>query len=62
MNNDHLNWNPVSDLQGWKNSTSDEYAIKAIPCNILLDKEGRIVAKNLFGKKLEEKLAELLQN
>lgn len=62
INNDHLNWNQVSDLQGWKNSTSDQYGIKAIPSNILLDKEGRIVAKNLFGKKLEEKLAELLQN
>ncbi len=57
---DNLHWNQVSDLQGWKNSSSDQYGIKAIPSNILLDKDGRIVAKNLFGKKLEEKLAELL--
>ncbi|MEO6638473.1 MAG: TlpA disulfide reductase family protein, partial [Ginsengibacter sp.] len=62
IKSDSLNWNQVSDLQGWKNSTSDQYGIKAIPSNILLDKEGRIIAKNLFGKKLEDKLAELLPN
>lgn len=62
IKNDKLNWNQISDLQGWKNTTSDQYGIKAIPSNVLLDKDGKIIAKNLFGKKLEEKLAELLQN
>ena len=57
---DGLTWKQVSDLQGWKNATSDQYYIKAIPSNVLLDKEGRIIAKNLFGKKLTDKLAELL--
>jgi thiol-disulfide isomerase/thioredoxin len=57
---DGLIWKQVSDLQGWKNSTSDQYYIKAIPSNLLLDKEGRIIAKNLFGKKLTDKLTELL--
>jgi peroxiredoxin len=57
---DGLTWKQVSDLQGWKNSTSEQYYIKAIPSNLLLDKEGRIIAKNLFGKKLTEKLSELL--
>jgi len=57
---DHLTWKQVSDLQGWKNSTSDQYYIKAIPSNLLLDKEGRIIAKNLFGKKLTDKLTELM--
>lgn len=57
---DQLSWKQVSDLQGWKNATSEQYYIKAIPSNLLLDKEGRIIAKNLFGKKLTEKLAELM--
>ncbi len=58
--NDQLNWYQVSDLQGWTNSTSDLYGIKAIPSNVLLDKDGRIIVKNIFGKKLNAKLAELM--
>ncbi|HEU5364253.1 MAG TPA: TlpA disulfide reductase family protein [Hanamia sp.] len=57
---DHLNWNQVSDLKGWKNSTSDEYGIKAIPSNLLVDKNGVIIAKNIFGDKLLKKLHEVL--
>jgi peroxiredoxin len=60
IKDDKLNWPQVSDLQGWKNSTSDQYGIKAIPSNILLDKEGKIIAKNIFGKKLMDKLSELM--
>ncbi len=56
ISDDKLNWSQVSDLQGWKNSTSDQFGIKAIPSNILVDKDGKIIAKNIFGKKLEEKL------
>lgn len=58
--NDNLNWYQASDLQGWKNSTSDQYGIKAIPSNVLLDKDGKIIAKNIFGKKLQEKLSEIM--
>ncbi|MDP4285150.1 MAG: TlpA disulfide reductase family protein [Bacteroidota bacterium] len=57
---DHLDWKQVSDLKGWKNATSDQYGIKAIPSNLLLDKNGVIIAKNIFGKKLTAKLAELM--
>jgi len=57
---DGLVWKQVSDLKGWQNTTSDQFYIKAIPANLLLDKEGRIVAKNLFGKKLQAKLAEIM--
>ncbi len=60
IKDDKLNWNQVSDLQGWKNSTSDQYGIKAIPSNILLDKDGKIIAKNIFGKKLTDKLSGLM--
>lgn len=57
---DHLAWNHVSDLDGWQNSTSAEYGIKAIPSNLLLDKNGVIIAKNIFGDKLVSKLKELM--
>lgn len=57
---DGLIWKQVSDLQGWKNATSDQFYIKAIPSNMLIDKDGRIIAKNLFGKKLAAKLAEIM--
>ena len=60
IKDDKLNWNQVSDLQGWKNSTSDQYGIKAIPSNLLLDKDGKIIAKNIFGKKLTDKLSGLM--
>jgi peroxiredoxin len=57
---DGLGWQHVSDLKGWKNASAEVYYIKAIPSNVLVDKEGNIVAKNLMGKKLYAKLAELL--
>lgn len=61
IKDDGLVWHQVSDLQGWKNATSALYGIKAIPANLLLDKDGKIIAKNLFGKKLAEKLSQVLQ-
>lgn len=60
IKDDKLTWNQVSDLKGWQNSTSNQYGIKAIPSNILLDKDGRIIAKNIFGKQLADKLSELM--
>jgi peroxiredoxin len=60
INDDKLTWYEVSDLKGWQNSTSDQYYIKAIPANILIDQDGKIIAKNLFGQKLIDKLNQLL--
>ncbi len=57
---DELDWNHVSDLQGWQNATSEIYGIRAIPHSIILDPNGVIVAKNLRGEKLHEKLEEFL--
>lgn len=60
IEDDHLDWNQVSDLLGWKNTTSAEYGIKAIPSNVLIDRNGVIIAKNIFGEKLTMKLKEFL--
>lgn len=58
---DNLKWDyHVSDLKGWKSSASALYGVKSIPQTFLIDADGRIVAKNLRGAALENKLAELL--
>ena len=56
---DKLTWQHVSDLKGWGNEAAKAYGIRAIPANVLLDKDGKILAKNLRGEELTKKLEEL---
>lgn len=56
---DGLVWTQVSDLQFWKNEAAVLYGVRAIPQNFLLDPDGTIIAKNLTGKTLTDKLAEI---
>lgn len=56
---DKLEWYHVSDLKGWRNSVAQQYGVTAIPHTVLLDAEGRIIARNLRGQTLEQKLQEL---
>lgn len=53
-------WYHVSDLQFWNSSVVPVFQIEGIPANFLLDKEGRIIARNLRGEALAAKLAEVL--
>jgi len=53
-------WTHVSDLNFWGNAVAKLYVIQSIPQNFLLDKEGKIIAKNLRGKELETKLREVI--
>ncbi len=57
---DGLTWTQVSDLKFWDNAAGKLYGVKSIPHNLLIDKEGTIIAKDLRGKDLHEKLEELL--
>lgn len=57
---DGLTWHHVSDLKGWQNDAGKTYGVRSVPHSVLLDKEGRIIAKNLRGEELERKLAEVL--
>ncbi len=57
---DGLLWTQVSELQGWRDPTAKLYAVRSIPSNFLLDKDGVIIARNLRGEALEKKLSELL--
>jgi peroxiredoxin len=54
-------WVHVSDVKYWKSVVVQLYKIESIPYNFLLDKEGHIIAKNLRGKQLENKLAEIFK-
>ena len=58
---DGLPWLHVSDLLGWKNAVAEQYDVKAIPQNWLLDPNGVIIGQNMRGKDLEEKLASVLK-
>ncbi len=57
---DNLTWKHISDLQHWNNGAATTYGIKAIPQNVLVDPNGIIVAKNLHGDDLKNKLREIL--
>lgn len=60
IRDDHLeSWVHVGDMQYWQSPVVEQYHIQGIPMNFLLDKEGKIIAKNLRGPALSEKLAEI---
>lgn len=59
---DGLVWTHVSDLKYFDCAAAKEYNVNAIPFSILLDKNGVIVAKNLRGPALDQKLTEVLGN
>ncbi len=58
---DGLPWIHVSDLKGWKNEVSLLYGISSVPQNFLINPEGIIVAKNLRGEELTEKLRQFIK-
>ena len=60
IKDDHLTWNHMSDLQGWGNAAGKVYGIMSIPANVLLDKDQKIIGRNLKGEELLDKLSELL--
>ncbi len=57
---DNLTWTHVSDLQWWNNAVAKLYHVDGIPLNILVDPNGKIVARNLRGPDLRAKLCEIL--
>lgn len=58
---DGLIWpNHVSDLKGWNTPMTQLYGFNGIPYTVLLDREGKIIATNLRGADLEQKLKEIL--
>jgi peroxiredoxin len=61
IHDDNLTWTQVSDLKFWDNEVAKQYGVQGIPYNLLLDPQGKIVAKNLRGEELQKKLAEIFK-
>lgn len=60
IKDDQLAWTQVSDLMFWNNEVAAKYKIQSIPQNFLIDPSGKIIAKDLRGPALQDKLCELL--
>ena len=60
IEDDGLQWSHVSHLQYWNEPIAKAYQVRSIPATFILDHKGTIVAKNLRGKELEQKVEELL--
>ena len=52
-------WIHLSDLKGWQSVASSVYNIRSIPASLLIDPKGKIVAIDLRGELLGEKLKEI---
>lgn len=61
IRDDRLTWTQVSDLKT-ENEAALLYSVVSIPHNFLINPEGKIIARNLRGKALKEKLQELFDN
>ncbi|WP_423818708.1 TlpA disulfide reductase family protein [Salinimicrobium sp. TIG7-5_MAKvit] len=55
-------WNHVSNLMFWQDPVAVDYGIRAIPAAFLLDENGKIIAKDLRGDALGQKVGEVLNN
>jgi peroxiredoxin len=57
-----MTWKQVSDLKGWKSEGSKAYAVNSIPNTVLIDKEGKIVGRNLSLPEIEKLLLKKVVN
>ena len=56
---DGLPWHHISDLKGWQSSHAALYSVTSIPQTLLIDRDGKIIARNLRGEELGEKLKQI---
>lgn len=61
IHKDELTWTHVSDLKFWDNAVAKQFGIRAIPQNLLIDPNGKIIAKNIRGEELNKKLEEVIR-
>jgi len=61
IKDDNLSWKQVSDLKGWQCAAVPLYGFDAIPYNVLIDPQGKIIATSLRGEDLDKKLSEVLK-
>lgn len=58
--NDKLTWTNVGDMKGSIQPVMF-YNVQSVPCNYLLDKEGNVIAKNLFGPEIDKTLSNIFR-
>lgn len=56
---DNLSWPQVSDLRFWNSKVGRMYGVVLLPQNVLVDRSGKIIAKNLTMDALSRKLKTL---
>lgn len=59
---DNLNWYHISDLKGWQCAGAKLYGVSSVPYTVVVDKEGKIIDKNLRGARLEKVIEDALKN
>ena len=55
----NMPWIHLSDVKGWKSVASGVYGVNSIPDNLLIDPQGKIVARGLRAEALQAKLKEI---
>lgn len=58
---DKLTWKQISDLQFWNSPVVSLYGFDGIPYNVLIDPNGKVLATELRGAALSNKLAQVLK-
>ena len=61
IQDDKLSWKNISDLQYWSSAAVNLYGFDALPFNVLINPEGKIIATELRGEDLINKLRDILQ-
>lgn len=56
-----MDWAHMSDVKGWQCEGAALYGVNSIPATVLVAQDGTIIARNLRGEAIKEKLAELLK-
>ena len=57
---DGITWINTCDLKGYDSPISEEFAVRMVPMNLLLDANGVVVDVHARGERLMERLAEML--
>lgn len=57
----NITWPQMSDLKGWQSEGAKLYNVRGIPATVLIGQDGTILAKDLRGEALNEKLKEVLK-
>lgn len=61
LEEEKMTWNQVLCLNGFQ-TVGKIYGIEAIPSNVLLDSDGKIIARDIHGEKLKQKIAEIVKS